>query len=86
MNKEVVLQLIREEAARLPLHASYEQMVSQLADLLSESRGRLSRENFDQLVALGAALYKAGHSQFHARKDVAELMDKSVTDRRAQPS
>lgn len=86
MDKHVVLQLMREEAGRMAAHPSYEELVSQLADLLSDSRGRLSRENFDQLIGLGAALYKAGHSQFHARKDVAEMMNKSVTDRRANPS
>ncbi len=85
MEKKEVLQLMREQAEALKEHPSYEQLVNQLADLLADSRGRLSKKNFEDLVSLGAALYKAGLSQFTARKDVTELMNKSVSERKTHP-
>ena len=51
-----------------------------LARLLAESRGRLSKENFESLVELGAALYKEGHSQYQARSDVDIIMTRSHSD------
>jgi hypothetical protein len=81
VDKELVLRLIRERSISIDEHATYEEMVNSLAALLSDSKGRFSKEVFEQLVTLGAALYKAGLSQYRARGEVANLMEKSVADR-----
>lgn len=81
MDKDVVLRLIRERSTFIDEHATYEEMVNGLAALLSDSKGRFSKEVFEQLVNLGAALYKAGLSQYRARGEVATLMEKSVAER-----
>jgi hypothetical protein len=53
------------------------QLILGLAQLLADSRGRLSKENFETLVQLGAALYKEGNSQYQARSDVDSIMNRS---------
>lgn len=77
MNTEQILQQFRDRAAQMEDHASYQEMVNQLAALLAQSKGRFAKEHFETLVEVGAALYKAGLSQFSARGDVAEIMRKS---------
>lgn len=81
VEKDLVLRLIRERSVSIDEHATYEEMVNGLADLLSDSRGRFSKEVFEQLVTLGAVLYKAGLSQYRARGEIASLMKKSITER-----
>lgn len=77
MNADLILQQFRERAAGMEDHTSYQEMVNELATLLAESRGRLPKEHFETLIKVGAALYKAGLSQYSARGDVAEIMRKS---------
>lgn len=77
MDESNMLQKFREQAAGMGDHPTYGDLIGQLARLLAESRGRLSKENFEVLVDVGGALYKAGLSQYQARADVAEVMRKS---------
>jgi hypothetical protein len=53
-------------------------VILELAQLLADSRGKLSKENFDTLVRIGGALYREGKSQFDARADVATIMNRST--------
>ncbi|WP_151638876.1 hypothetical protein [Noviherbaspirillum aerium] len=80
MTKDEVLGMFREQAktdtTESPLMNT---IILDLAGLLAESRGRLSKENFDALVRIGGALYKEGHSQYQARTDVGVIM-KNATD------
>lgn len=57
-------------------------VVLELAQLLADSRGRLSKENFETLVRIGGVLYKEGLDQFVARSDIADIMKKSASDRK----
>lgn len=82
MDQGEVLQLMRERASGMDEHPSYQEMVNRLAELLAESRGKFSKDSFDHLVDLGAALYKAGLSQYRARGEVTALMEKSVLERK----
>lgn len=79
MNQHEILEMFRLEATRLPLEPipAHETILA-LADLLAESRGRLSKENFETLVHIGGVLYKAGSEQFNARQDVADVMQRSA--------
>lgn len=53
-----------------------------LAQLLAESRGRLSKENFETLAHIGGVLYKEGRDQSDARSDVAAIMKESAESRK----
>lgn len=82
MTQEQILGLIREQAS----HMQHEPpnlniAILDLAQLLADSRGRLSKENFEALVRIGAVLYKEGNSRFHAKSEVDLLMKQSVKDR-----
>lgn len=81
MEKNVVLDMFRKRANEMDDHPSYQHLVDELASLPAESRGKLAKEDFDHLVELGAALYKAGLSQYEARDDIAELMRESMDER-----
>lgn len=75
MTQDEILEMFRLEAARMPLEpVPSGETILALAQLLAESRGRLSKENFESLVRIGGVLYKAGLEQFNARQDVAGIM------------
>lgn len=80
MTQDEVIDMFRERAktdsTELPLLNT---IILDLAGLLAESRGRLSKENFDALIRIGGALYKEGNSQYQARTDVGDIM-KSATE------
>jgi len=80
MTQDQVVEMFREHArtdtTELPLLNT---IILDLARLLAESRGKLSKENFDALIRIGGALYKEGHSQYQARTDVGAIM-KSATE------
>lgn len=82
MTTDEILTLFRQQAASLPqaLPGS-NSVIMELATLLAESRGRLSKENFETLVRIGGVLYKEGLDRFDARSDVADIMKKSASDR-----
>jgi hypothetical protein len=70
--------MFREQASDVPNELpSLNAVILDLSQLLADSRGRLSKENFDALVRIGAALYKEGDSRFHAKSDVDAIMKQS---------
>jgi hypothetical protein len=83
MTKDDILDLFRQQADNTA-HAvpTPHVVILELAQLLANSCGRLSKEDFDTLVRIGGALYKEGLGQFEARSDVAEIMRKSGENRR----
>ena len=83
MTKDEILDLFRQQADMWRDAAPAPSVVIQeLAQLLADSRGRLSKEHFETLVRIGGTLYKEGLDQFAARADVAEIMRKSGASRR----
>jgi hypothetical protein len=67
--------MFRQKAKDLPSEASaLNAAILELAQLLADSRGRLSKENFDVLVRIGGTLYKNGHDQFDGKSDVDAIM------------
>lgn len=75
MTQDEVLSMFRTEAERMPLApAPAHEAILLLAQLLADSRGRLSKENFETLLQIGAAMYKQGKTEFNARADVASIM------------
>lgn len=78
MTQEEILTMFREQATKLPSDASSLSAATlELAGLLADSRGRLSKENFEALVRIGGVLYKNGHDQFHGKNDVDAIMKHS---------
>jgi hypothetical protein len=81
MTQDEVLHLFRQQAAdmhkSMPTQAD---LIRDLSQLLADSRGRLSKENFDALVRIGAVLYKAGLDQFNARQNVNDIMQQSAKE------
>lgn len=78
MTQDEIVEMFRSEAARLPAESvPAHETILVLADLLAQSRGRLSKENFETLVQVGAVLYRKGAQQFNARQDVADIMHHS---------
>lgn len=83
MTQDDVLELFREQAATLgEVKSTQSDIVLRLAQLMADSTGHLSKENFDELVRIGAVMYQEGLGQFTARSEVAALMKKSVQDRK----
>ncbi|MDQ9171389.1 hypothetical protein Q8A64_13325 [Oxalobacteraceae bacterium R-40] len=81
MTPDEVLELFRQQAADMQKQApTQNDLIQELSLLLSESRGKLSKENFDALVRLGGALYKTGLDQFNARQNVSDIMQRSARD------
>lgn len=66
-------------------HATQNDIFLKLAELLADSKGRLSKESFDVLITIGAVMYKDGLVQFNARADVALVMDKSAQGKKRLP-
>ncbi|WP_194723748.1 hypothetical protein [Noviherbaspirillum malthae] len=78
MTQDEILTMFRQQAKDLPSNASaLNTAILELAQLLADSRGRLSKENFEVLVRIGGALYKNGHNQFHGKNDVDAIMKHS---------
>lgn len=79
MTQEDVLDLFRRQAAEMPKDLPTQgDLIRDLSQLLADSRGRLSKENFDSLVHIGAVLYKVGLDQFNARQNVSDIMQRSA--------
>lgn len=81
MKQEDVLNMFREGAEKLgPVKSSQREVILALAELLANSRGRLSKENFETLVGIGSVLYQEGLAQYSARQEMDSIMKKSVDD------
>lgn len=81
MTQDDILDMFREHAETLQPaeHAPpLGDVILELAQLLAESRGKLSKENFETLVRIGGALYREGKSGFDARADLASIMKRSA--------
>lgn len=82
MSQDEILDLFRQRASDMQRDLPTQgDLIRQLSQLLADSRGKLSKENFDSLVHIGAVLYKVGLDQFNARQHVSDLMQHSVRDR-----
>jgi hypothetical protein len=78
-----ILILFREQAAKMQTASpALNAIIQELAQLLADSRGKLSKENFESLVRIGGALYKEGQSRFDAKSDVDAIMKQSAEDHR----
>jgi hypothetical protein len=81
MTQDEVIELFRQQAATMEKQVpTQNELIQELSLLLSESRGKLSKENFEALVRLGGALYKTGLDQFNARQNVSDIMQRSARD------
>lgn len=82
MTQDEILGMFRQRAARAPTELPpFNELILELAKLLGDSRGNLSKENFDTLVWIGGILYKEGNSRFQARSDVSDIMKQSAGNR-----
>lgn len=82
MTQDEILGMFRKKALHLePDAAALSTSILGLAQLLADSRGRLSKENFETLVLIGGALYKHGHDRFLGKHDVDAIMKNSLIDR-----
>ena len=85
MTQDEVIELFRAEAATLgTLPHTQRDIIHQLATLLAESKGRLSKDNFETLVHIGAVMYQEGLGKYRAGVEVAATMKKSVENRDTQ--
>jgi hypothetical protein len=83
MTQDEILAMFRQQSASIAeAFPRSNSVILELAQLLADSRGRLSKENFETLVRIGGVLYKEGLDQFDARSDVADIMKKSASDRK----
>jgi hypothetical protein len=83
MKKDDVLLLFREKAATLgTIPATQDDIIVKLAELLANSQGYLSKDDFDDLVHIGAVMYQRGLSNFRAGTEVAATMRQSVQERK----
>jgi hypothetical protein len=79
MTQDEILGMFREQADKVQTELpTLNTVILELAHLLADSRGKLSKENFETLVRLGGALCKEGQSRFHAKSDVAAIMKHSA--------
>lgn len=80
MTQDDILDMFRAQAETLEpaAHASVlGDVIVDLARLLADSRGKLSKENFETLVQIGGALYREGKTGFDARSDLEAIMKRS---------
>jgi hypothetical protein len=86
MTTDDVIQLFRQQAATLGnVKESQRDIIMELAQLLAESRGRLSKENFESLVHIGAVMYQEGLRDYRARSEIATTMETSHAAHKAKP-
>lgn len=77
MTSQQVIEMFRQHAGTITLDAQgpiLSNVIQELAQLLADSRGRLSKETFETLVGIGGVLYREGNIQFHAKSDVDAIM------------
>jgi hypothetical protein len=79
MKQEEILRMFRQQGEKMPNDSlMLNDLILELAKLLADSRGKLSKENFEALVGVGGALYRMGNRQFQAKSDVSVIMKQSV--------
>jgi prefoldin subunit 5 len=79
MTQNEILDMFREQADKMQAEIpSLNEVIFDLARLLADSRGKLSKENFDTLVHIGGLLYKEGRSRFQGKTDVDAIMKQSA--------
>jgi len=79
MTQDEILGMFRDQADKVQTELpTLNAVILELAHLLADSHGKLSKENFETLVRLGGALYKEGQSRFDAKSDIAAIMKHSV--------
>jgi hypothetical protein len=82
MRQQDVLELFRNEAESLGnVENSQSEIINKLAQLLADCGGQLSKENFDDLVHIGAVMYKEGLGKHRARSEVAATLRESLEQR-----
>ncbi|KRB83868.1 MULTISPECIES: hypothetical protein [Oxalobacteraceae] len=85
MTQDEILDIFRQEADKIPSEtAPLNDVILALAQLLADSRGKLSKENFEVLSKIGGVLYKEGKIQFNAKSDVDTIMKLSSDQHRAE--
>jgi hypothetical protein len=78
MTQDDVLGLFRQHAATLgEVQSTQTEIIMRLAQLLADCKGRLSKDNFEELVHIGGVMYQESVAQFRARSEVAAIMEKS---------
>lgn len=79
MDQEEILNAFRRDAEAMENEApALSKVILDLARLLADSRGRLSKEHFEALMDMGAVLYKQADAQFQGRSDVNAIMKQSA--------
>jgi hypothetical protein len=79
MTRDDVLGLFREQVATLgEVQSTQTDIIMRLAQLIADSNVRLSKDNFEVLVHIGAVMYQESAGQFRARSEVAAIMEKSA--------
>jgi len=82
MTQNEILSMFRQHAAKTTNELPpFNEVILELATLLADSCGKLSKENFDALIRIGGALYKEGNSRFQGRTDVNDIMKHSARSR-----
>jgi prefoldin subunit 5 len=85
MTQDEILGMFREQAGKVQAELpTLNAVILESAQLLADSRGKLSKENFETLVRIGGALYKEGYSQFHGKSDVDAIMKRSADNQRRE--
>lgn len=85
MTQDEILNIFRQEADKMSSDAApLNDVILALAQLLADSRGKLSKENFEVLSKIGGVLYKEGKIQFNAKSDVDTIMNLSSNQHRAK--
>lgn len=86
MTQDEVIELFRQQSATLgEVKASQHDIIMSLAQLLADSSGRLSKENFESLVHIGAVMYQEGLSQYRARSEIEATMETSNAAHKSMP-
>lgn len=81
MTQDDILSMFRHQAKAMPNDIpSLNAAILELAKMLADSRGKLSKENFEALIRIGGALYKNGHDQFRGKNDVDAIMKHSLKE------
>jgi hypothetical protein len=85
VTQDQILGMFREQAGKMQAELpELNAVILELAQLLADSRGKLSKENFETLVRIGGALYKEGDSRFHAKSDVDAIMKESAENHKRE--
>jgi hypothetical protein len=86
MTQSDVIELFRQQSAMLgEVKSTQHDIIMSLAQLLADSTGRLSKENFESLVHIGAVMYQEGLGQYRARSEIEATMESSNAAHKTTP-